>query len=561
MGAWFQTAPMADPSTPTIRVSTHLVLIDVVVTDKQGKPVTGLKAEDFSVQERGKTQKIALIEPPNSPTNLAPPPLGPGIYSNRPEFRGSGGPLTILLLDGANTPFRDQAYARLQMLKYVMTQLKPGQRMGVFTLTNQLGVLQDFTSDPQILLRALQQYKPTEQELAKGAAPPVSTSLGSPDLSPGASMTIATANNALRDFQNVQVAYMLDRRTETTLLALRSLARILGGIPGRKNVVWVTAGFPFSLVPEDRTISEAELAESLPSIRQLGVGTRAAGSLAGTARTQHAGEIREAAAQLASAQVVIYPVDARGLASGMEFTSDDSANRQLDSMAEGARIRMSDMASSQETMRELARETGGKAYVNQNEIEDGVALVDHDNAASYTLGYYPEDKKWDGKYRSVKIKVSRDGVETRHRRGYYAIDPVQLKDRKAEVDIAEAVRDRIPDTLVTFLAAVRPPENGKIKVIFQVDANTVSAEEASGGAKKMSVDFYATVFAPDGKVLSTKGTKVDQTFASDVYQQIQQKGMQVGIELEAPPGKGNEVRLMVRDNRTGFMGSLLANVP
>jgi VWFA-related protein len=199
------------------------------------------------------------------------------------------------LLDAANTPFKDQAYARQQMLKYVKDQFKPEQRMAVFTLTTQLGVLQDFTSDPQILQRALEQYKPQEQELAKGAAIPLTG--GSGDMGPAAAQLIAIATGEMRSFQNVQVAYVMDRRVESTLAALRSLARILGGIPGRKNVVWVTGAFPFSLIPEERTVSEAELAESLPSVRQLGVGTRSAGSVAGTERTAHAQEIREAAAR------------------------------------------------------------------------------------------------------------------------------------------------------------------------------------------------------------------------------------------------------------------------
>src|SRR2546423_5750109 len=64
---------------PTIRVTTHMVLVDVVVTDKQGKPVTGLQPEDFAVEENGKAQKVASLSPP--PESVASPPaLPPGIY-------------------------------------------------------------------------------------------------------------------------------------------------------------------------------------------------------------------------------------------------------------------------------------------------------------------------------------------------------------------------------------------------------------------------------------------------------------------------------------------------
>jgi VWFA-related protein len=197
----------SDVPAPTIRVSTHLVLVDVVVTDKQGKPVTGLKAEDFAVQEKGKNQKVAFFSTPEEMQKLAnPPELGPGIYSNKPEFRSNGKPVTILLLDAVNTPFRDQAYSRLQMLKYVKEQMKPDERMGVFTLTDSLRVLQDFTSDPQVLMTALEHYKPEEQKLGPGAARSISTAVGSPDIGAGLSNTLAFVQGEITSFQSVQCA-------------------------------------------------------------------------------------------------------------------------------------------------------------------------------------------------------------------------------------------------------------------------------------------------------------------------------------------------------------------
>ena len=83
-------------------------------------------------------------------------------------------------------------------------------------------------------------------------------------------------------------------------------------------------------------------------------------------------------------------------------------------------------------MREIARETGGTAYVNQNEIKDGVVVAMADAGASYTLGYYPEDKKWDGKYRAIKVKVNVDGD------GAAYLSPLilpLLKDRKSDAEV------------------------------------------------------------------------------------------------------------------------------
>jgi hypothetical protein len=279
--------------------------------------------------------------------------------------------------------------------------------------------------------------------------------------------------------------------------------------------------------------------------------------MAGVERQSHSQEIREASAQLASAQIAIYPIDARGLMSGVEATIEDLPGRQFDSMSDAASIRMSDVTASQETMRDIAHETGGVAYINQNEIKEGVVAAMADSSAYYTLGYYPEDKKWDGKYRPVKVKLNRDGLESRYRRGYFAIDPTTLKDRTPEQGAAEALQDRAPDTLVTFSAQVKPAATGKLAVDFLVDARTLSTEDVSGGNKKFNVVLYAAIFAPDGKMLGNQSLKVDQAFDQATYTQIVQKGMLLHMDLNLPPGK-NELRMAVRDNQTGNTGTLSA---
>jgi len=86
---------------PTIRVTTHLVLIDAVVTDKQGNPTAGLHPEDFVVEENGKAQKIAAFTGPVQ-SAFGPATLAPGIYSNRPQYRSPGGPITVMLLDAVS---------------------------------------------------------------------------------------------------------------------------------------------------------------------------------------------------------------------------------------------------------------------------------------------------------------------------------------------------------------------------------------------------------------------------------------------------------------------------
>jgi len=546
------------PST-TIRVSTHMVLVDVVVTDKQGKAVNGLRPEDFVVEENGKVQKISSLTTPTENAPVSAPQLPPGIYSNRPEYRSPGGPITVMLLDALNTPFSDQAYARRQMLAFVKEQFKPTDRMAVFALTGPLTVLQDLTGDPQVLYAALQKYKPQAQEFQASGQPSTSAASGTPtavsvvtslDASTppltdnsasasvrggSASVAFASAQAALAAFEGAQVAYAQEQRAVLTLDALGSMARILGGLPGRKNLIWVTGELPFSFIPEDRAMTDAELAEDLPSMNTRRVGEHAAGNYAATFRASHAEEIREIAARLATAQVAVYPVDARGL----------SISTEIDS---------------QETMREMARETGGRAYVNQNEIRVGVERAFADESAAYSLGYYPDNKKYDGKYRSIKVKVKRDGVEIHSRRGYYAIDPTQAKGYNPQQEVTSAFGDNVPSTLVAFSAQVKPPSANsvpnKIGVTYLVDASTLSAEDASGG-KHLNVVFYATIFA-GGKIVANASQKVDQTFDANTYQQIVLKGLMLHLDVDSQPG---QLRLAVQDVRTGLVGTIRTQSP
>src|SRR3984893_3277182 len=287
-----QQAP-ADVPTITIRANTRLVVVDVVVTHKNGQPFAGLKPEDFTVEENGKKQKVSVFVPPGITNRTTTTPAPAGVLSNHPENLTPGGIPTVLLIDAANSPFKDQSYGRSQMLKYVLEQGQSGRPMAVVTLTDHLRVLQQFTSDPQILLTAIKNFRPQEQILQASSPRPESTL---PDVGPGAqaALSIAAAQSQIASFANLQIGYDIERRTMITIEALRSLTRMLGGLRGRKNVVWLTADLPFDLIPEDRSVSDAELATLLPVNGSQAPSVRGAGAIASEERQLHAQEIKEA---------------------------------------------------------------------------------------------------------------------------------------------------------------------------------------------------------------------------------------------------------------------------
>ncbi|MFZ0480644.1 MAG: VWA domain-containing protein [Terriglobales bacterium] len=522
-------APSSEVPPITIRTSTRLVVLDVVVTDKKGQPVTGLKADDFVVEESGKKQRVATFTPPGT-AQAAAEPLPPGLFSNRAEYLRPAGNPTVLLLDAANSRFRDQAYGRLQMLKYVSEQSGSGTPMAVVALTDRLHVLQEFTSDPKILAAAIRNLKPQEQVLLPESSPSSAAATDALASGPNAGVAIGIAQAELAAFQNLVTGYNLEVRTIITVQAMRDLSRLLAGFPGRKNVVWLTSEFPFDLIPEDRNISDAELRAELPGQgKQRMVGVNAAGAIAAEARELHGGEIMRAESQLASANIAIYPVDMRGIM----MSGIDVANSG--------------------TMEEIAAETGGKAYTNQNEIKFGIALAASDDKASYSIGYYPENKKWDGKYRSIKVKLNQPDTQVRCRKGYFAIDPGEAKDRNYSQDVAAALAINAPSTQISFRAQAKPTGPNKVQVIFLVDARTLSAED-SGGNKKMNVTLYAALYNSAGKDLTLRTTKVDRAFDAATYQQIVDKGMMVPIDMDVPSGT-TELRLAVLDGKTGYIGT------
>lgn len=511
----------ADVPTITMRANTRMVVVDVVVKDKKGQAVTGLKAEDFAVEENGKKQKIATFTPPGS-DQAAPLPMPPGIMTNKPEYLRPAGVPTVLLLDAANSHFLDQAYGRNQMLKYAVQQSMAGSAMAVMTLTNRLEILQDFTTDPRVLLAAIKKVQPQEPLLLNATLPADATILAGP---------LATSQSLVENFQSELVGYALDRRTEVTIEALHELARVLGGFPGRKNVVWLTADFPFALIPEDTNMSDVELLASLPSKARVSnnVIVNSGGNALADLRGRYNEPIRQAQAAVASTGIAIYPVDMRGL------------------MARGIDVNVTS------SLEELASQTGGKAYVNQNEIMNGISLAVSDEKASYSIGYYPENKKWDGKFRTIKVKVSQGDREVRYRKGYFAYDPAQVKNPHFESDVAATLQLNAAATQVIFMAQAKPAGLQKTTVVFLVDAHTISVEDA-GNNKRLNVALYAELFDAKGKSIGSRSTKVDRAFDAATYQQILDKGMMVPLDVDVPAA-AKELRLAVLDNKTGYIGT------
>ena len=514
------------------------MLLDVVATDQNGKPIADLRPTDVEVLEDGRPQNIKLFARASNDTagseKRPPPKLPPNVYSNRPEYRQAAGPLVLLLLDGINTASDDQVYVRRQMLDYIRT-LRLDQRVAIFALTTDLFLLQDFTNDPKVLVSALEKYSSNDSLLLARGAPAMIT----PEMA-----GVLVAANALKDwirFNQENAVNANDERVRLTLAALRAVARAMIGYPGRKNLIWVSSGFPVSI--------------------QLG------GSNSDLPR-DYAADLTSTAALLSQSQVAVYPVDARGLISNLQDSPNTSeivpTVRTSDQPTFGADelTRIAPMVvDSHFAMEQVARDTGGRAFYNANDLATAVATGVEDGSSYYTLGYYPDDKNWDGKFRKITIKTERKDMRLRYRPGYYAFDSTgptgPPDDRQEQNRLAELVRaskDPLPATGVTFWAHVIPPRNGDASayVEFLVDANTISFAE-TGARHDCNVDFAAFTVAPNGTVSNTVAKNVDTPLPASEYAAVRKRGLPFRLQINSQP-KDGELRLAVRDNRTGLLG-------
>lgn len=537
-GSPAQQSNPANPQVPVVRVTTRLVVVDVVVTDKQGKPVAGLSRDDFTVLEHGQAQAISIFrfEQPEVAANAAPapPPLPLHVYTNRPDYRRPAGPPTFLLLDGLNTSEGDQVASREQLLAYLATQLQPGQRVAVLALSEHLELLQDFTSDPAMLRAALSKFTPKKSAQMAQGEPRTLTPMEA------ASMTAAMIASLDR-FNKMQFVDSVQDRVKMTIAALNAISRIAAGFPGRKNLIWVSAGFPLAFLPGQTGTSSPP-----PNFSE---------------------DVRRATAMLNDAQVAVYPVDARGLIA----TSDTRGiNDQMvetirePAAADGGQFdhshALANVSASNVAMEEMAADTGGLAITNHNDLSHALALTLADGATYYSLGYYPADSAPDGQFRRIEVKVSRKGLKLRYRRGYYGSGVAQgaAGDTRATNEILAALNDPLPDTAVTFRAYVptpAPAARAAVEIQFLVDLSTVSCQPLDAGGQGCELEFVAAAFTPGGKLLTTAGQTAKAQLKAEEFAKMREGGLPFRMKMDLEPGN-YQLRLAVRDDRSGWIGTL-----
>jgi VWFA-related protein len=577
------TAPAQNPATgatpqTVVHASTKLVLLDVVVTDR-GSAVHGIDRSRFHVVEDGKEQAIASFEEhqpaPISAEDLKPIALPPHTYSNAPLYPQASA-FNVLLLDGLNTPVDKQTDVRKQMIEY-MGKIAPGTSLAVFTLSSRLRMITGFTTDAAQLTKALQSGKVTPRTSdVVGSGLSVSSDTDTTLDNVTGSSAAPDWGGMLEQWEADAAAFQDAERTRMTLDAFDQLALYLGGIPGRKNIIWFSASFPIGLDPDATMRNGFDAAHIFEK------------------------EIRETSENLAAARVSVYPVDARGL---MNLSTVDASYTPGGSIGSGAsggfgRSRAPGMgntpmasdshaamvtnAEEEASMRLLAKETGGKAYVNTNGLKDAVADAVQNGSSYYTITYVPENKNFNGSFRKLQVRVDGGGFNLAYRDGYYA-DPA---DKIAAHDatqitplVAATLHGAPPATQIIFNTRVLPASDPHFRdtkfsatpagemaaqmsgtlhrtvVDLLVDPRGLDFATAQDGTRLDNVEFVLVAYDSDGKRVNYVDRPVPLGLDAEHYARVRASGFPVRMEVDLPAGNFS-LRIAVCDLSSGHIGSM-----
>jgi VWFA-related protein len=356
-------------SVPTIKVNARETVVDVSVTDKDGKPVHGLTQADFTVKEDRKEQPIRSFHEYSSEAVPAPEKLPPNTYSNRQPAAASGA-VNILLLDFTNSApgvsldccswdptigpkslgraMMRQRQTKQSAMKYLQ-EMPSGTRVSVLGLSDpgSLRILQGVTSNPALLSAAVDTMELDTDAMAR-------------------SMETWCTQQEIRN--------------RMTIESLDQIAADLVEIKGRKNLLWFTTGIPTLTDPAWR-----------PSCL-----------------TDSSAKLKTAYGLLAAAQVTVFPIWVRGVAANGDPFGENHVAEEL-------------------SMESVAEATGGTAFYNNNDLVPFIAKAIASGSDYYSLTYVPPGTEYDGRHHTIHLEADQPGLHLTYRDEYYAEDPSKIK--------------------------------------------------------------------------------------------------------------------------------------
>ena len=416
--------PTKSDDQDVIKITSNLVSLDVIVKDKKGKPVTDLKAEDFTVSENGVPQKIEFFDSTLSTLGVTGQSTDAVASTKQKPQSPAGFPRNIvaLVLDGQSTELANLKHVREGMLKYIRERITDHDSVALFSISSGLQLLQPFTHDKGALIAAVEKAYDSstvsKTSEARGLSENISAlrdkiSAGPPGETVASSPAAGAAGSAMLEKmiaqrmleQYIQLRSALStQQTRPVLAALAAIAEGLRSVPGKKTLVMFSQGFVATETLDWQVQSTIDIANR--------------------------------------ANVAVYIIDSTGLTGGTPTSGALVASSPLAGISGGLDMEQRRKAAAGESVFDISRQeglnrqqdllyrisedTGGHFLKNTNDIGAGLERIDTEIRSRYTLAYRSTDPNFDGGFRKVKIEVRRADTNVLARSGYYAIPPSQI---------------------------------------------------------------------------------------------------------------------------------------
>ncbi len=335
-------------------------------------------------------------------------------------------------------------------------------------------------------------------------------------------------------------AYKADERVAMTLEALNYMARYLAGVPGRKNLIWFSSSFPITVFPS------------------------AKGKQPNNEMRQYSAQLRETADLLTVSKVAVYPIGAEGMM--VDHMYDPVINSRVPVDFEGGEVSAASGPGSSArggdrmgpyvnqnaarsdkimAMEQLAADTGGKAFYNTNDLNAAMRHAIADGSHYYTILYSPTNKKMDGTYRRIEIKLAESKYKLAYRRGYNAdnslaletntrkdpLQPLMLHGMPSATQLLYGVRV-IPVDPQPAAGAKRAGKNSKLtgptkrfSVDFMIRWTDVRLEPTSDGKHTGKLQVELLAYDREGHAVNWVGGTQEMMLTPDLYAAIQHSGV------------------------------------
>jgi VWFA-related protein len=545
-----------------VRITSNLVQVDVTVTDKKGRPVPNLRPEDFEILEDGKPQKITnfsfitggeRVAPTPTPirsdrtgkTPVAPPP--PPVVLRPEQVRRT----VALVVDDLGLSFESVHFVRAALRKFVDERMQEGDLVAIIRTGAGVGALQQFTSDKRLLHAAIERVKWNSSGRAgiSAFAPIADSPLMAASMRPSADGPVAT-NVTKNDIEKSMQKGLADFKDEIfqvgTLGALNYVVRGLRPMPGRKAIVL--------------------LSDTLNLFDTKGEGNY---------RTIQA--LRRLTDLANRASVVVYSIDPRGLptlnlsaadnTTGLTTLQNGSvvlANSGKSKM-EALNNRTSDMWKSQEGLRYLALETGGFFFSGNNDLNLGIDKALTDARNYYLLGYRPDestfDKSGQRRYHNISVRVRQPDTIVRTRTGFFGISEEEATPLRNTVQqhlmaaITSPFSSGEVDLRLTSIFLDEPPIGSFMRSFIYVDGRSLAFKEEADGTYRAALDVLAMTFNDQGFPVDQRSRSQEIVVPRAKYQTTLDQGLIFGINLPVKTPGAFQLRIAVRDSRSGRVGS------